>query len=61
MAYKNQTATTTWKERVHNWYPHHKKADVFDDMYYDSCTPNKHHTWREAMDARCKTKKEHRR
>lgn len=49
---KEQGKTATWKGRVHTWCPNHKKAGVFDGMYYDSHTPETHDTWQAAMDAK---------
>ena len=53
----NKGSTATWKGRLHTWCPHHKKAGVFDGMYYDSHTPATHETWQAAMDVKYGAKK----
>ena len=37
-------STATWKGRLHTWSPNHKKAGVFNGMYYGSHTPEMHNT-----------------
>ena len=53
----NKGSTATWKGRLHTWCPNHKKAGVFDGMYYDSHTPETHDTWQAQMDLRYGSKK----
>ena len=53
----NKGSTATWKGRLHTWCPNHKKAGVFDGMYYDSHTPETHDTWQAQMDVKYGAKK----
>ena len=53
----NKGSTATWKGRLHTWCPNHKKAGVFDGMYYDSHTPETHDTWQAMMDVKYGSKR----